>query len=371
MNSSKTNTIILTALIFSLISCNPTTEEKNIFYKHIKNNNIDSVEIYIEQGMNVNTRFYHIINDLTPLMVASDYGHLEIVRLLVENGAKINKKSDNWDLQNRKWTALMFASAEGYTDIVKYLHKHGAKINIKNDWGGTALMIASKYGQKDIVEYLCNNEAKINLQSAGGTTALMLASKSGHIDIVKFLLEEGASVRHKYTSYMYEQYKEVSRGKTALMFAADKGHKEIIELLIEYGADIDAHRETGESSFIIAVQKEDTTMMHFLLEKGANINFKGKDGKTALMEVIELEKNWELVRFLIEHNEDVNVKDTKWGWTAIMYATNKGQSDAVILLIENGADLTLTDIDGQTVFDIAKKFNKTDILELLNSQSSD
>ena len=51
-------------------------------------------------------------------MLASEKGHLEMVKYLVENGAEVNVT----DELNR--TALILASANGHLEIVRYLTKN-------------------------------------------------------------------------------------------------------------------------------------------------------------------------------------------------------------------------------------------------------
>lgn len=77
----------------------------------------------------------------TALMMASNHGHLEIVRALLAAGADVNAKAnDTFD------TALMLASARGYAEIVKALLAAGADVSAKNigeyNTFNTALMMA-------------------------------------------------------------------------------------------------------------------------------------------------------------------------------------------------------------------------------------
>ena len=62
-------------------------------------------------------------------MLAAQNGHLEIVRALLEKGAKINQ----YENSNTYYTALMLAAEKGHLEIVKYLLEKGAKINKKGD----------------------------------------------------------------------------------------------------------------------------------------------------------------------------------------------------------------------------------------------
>ena len=84
----------------------------------------------------------------TPLMVASQYGYLESIKILLENKADINKQTDEgncWSengyecIYNGKRTPLMYALQEGQFEVAKYLIENNADISIKDDKGNLAL----------------------------------------------------------------------------------------------------------------------------------------------------------------------------------------------------------------------------------------
>ena len=54
---------------------------------------------------------------------AASEGHLEVVRLLVENGANVNARDENGR------TPLFRAADEGHLDIVRLLVENGAEVN--------------------------------------------------------------------------------------------------------------------------------------------------------------------------------------------------------------------------------------------------
>ncbi|CAG2221101.1 unnamed protein product [Mytilus edulis] len=84
----------------------------------------------------------------TALMRAASGGHLEICKLLIDTGCKI----DITDLLG--WTALMFAAQEGHLEICRLLIDRGCKIDITNNSGYTALHYAAQEGHLQITRCL-------------------------------------------------------------------------------------------------------------------------------------------------------------------------------------------------------------------------
>jgi len=80
------------------------------------------------------------ISSSTPLMWASRFGHLEIAKLLIQNGADVNATTVG------NWTALMFATIDGFTEIVELLLENNAKVLTKNHQGQTAYNLAKYCG---------------------------------------------------------------------------------------------------------------------------------------------------------------------------------------------------------------------------------
>ena len=66
-------------------------------------------------------------------MVASLNGHAEIVKLLADNGAELNLKSNDGS------SALIFASQNGNAEVVKVLLEKGADPGLKDNKDKTAL----------------------------------------------------------------------------------------------------------------------------------------------------------------------------------------------------------------------------------------
>ena len=126
-------------------------------------------------------------NGEMPLHAAAENNHVDVVRLLLEGGADVDKA----DLYGN--TALMNAAVAGHADVVSQLLGQGAKADLQGSGGQTALMKAAKANRGECVTALVNGNASLDDGDVNGNTALMLAASNGHAQVVKQLLGSGTS----------------------------------------------------------------------------------------------------------------------------------------------------------------------------------
>ena len=221
----------------------------------------------------------------TPLIVASDLGHLSVVEtLLIEHNNDPN-------VRNKKgWTAIFFASQNGHYKVAEILLQKGADPNMYYNDRWTALMIASENGHYQIVEILLDKGADPNIRNEEGETALIYASENGHYQVVEILLDKGAdpNIRNE-------------EGETALIYASENGHYQVVEILLDKGADPNMRNEDGETALTSAILRVDYKMVEILLKKGADPNIQAKDGRIALMFAI-MEDNSDIIEVLLRYN---------------------------------------------------------------------
>ncbi len=111
---------------------------------------------------------------------ASLHGQTYEVEKLIKEGADPNETESSFGA-----TALTIASYFGYVEIVKVLLKNGAKPNITDRIGCTALMCASRNGYTEIVKLLLENGADPNIKDNIGLNALDRAMKEKHSECVR------------------------------------------------------------------------------------------------------------------------------------------------------------------------------------------
>lgn len=160
------------------------------------------------------------------LMVACVEGHADVVDYLIQCGGNVDqigtatvggRKHDNV-------TILWGALANGHLNVVKLLVNRGARVN--NDY---LLQVACEYRHLNIVEFLIQQGADMESTNDAGYTPLMISCTIHHIEIslpiINYLIASGANIHRK-----------TAEGNSALHTCVNSGSLETMKLLISHGA---------------------------------------------------------------------------------------------------------------------------------------
>ncbi len=134
-------------------------------------------------------------NDITPLMLAASSSSAEVVRLLIEHKAKVNRKSQLFNDSVANWAPIHFASSIGDYATLKVLLENGADAEAKEGRGykplelaDTMLKIAKfqlEFGREDGVKHellaIREKEAKTR-QKVVNALKMFIDGRSGYID---------------------------------------------------------------------------------------------------------------------------------------------------------------------------------------------
>ncbi|WP_455365703.1 ankyrin repeat domain-containing protein [Kaarinaea lacus] len=216
-----------------------------------------------------------------------------------------------------RYTALMNAARNGDTEAVRKMLDLGAEVDQKTSKGKTALMLAAAGGFTDTVKLLVDRGADVNMRDNYDTTAVIAAATAGHPETASALVVYGADPLFKDTS-----------GGSALSNATFFGHTETVLAILNELPELPA--EAGSELLLLAAGLGHEKIASALLNKGISVNTRGLKDRTPLMAAAAFNKP-QLVKLLLDKGADVSLSDDE-GITALQVAENKGNQEIIALL---------------------------------------
>lgn len=298
----------------------------------------------------------------SPVADAAMQGDRAAVQSLIRQKADVNAP------QADGATAIQWASYRDDFAMADLLIAAGANVKAANREGATALYLAALHGSSKMIAKLLTAGADPNELGPEGETPLMLAARTGDLDCIQVLLDHHADVNAK----------DKLRGTTPLMWAAEQSHPEAMKVLLAHGADSSAatNIDTRNSRNNLANTVKQRLNSAFgvngqrnrrdaALVRGAKAGPPGppsaatspaseanpeadfaaffrrpakKDGGGLTPLVYAARQDcMECVRNLIEAGAKVNQR-TKYGWTALLVATQNRHYKLASYLLDHGAD---------------------------------
>jgi ankyrin repeat protein len=307
------------------------------------------------------------VHGLTPLLIAAERGHADIVEellaagveareFLTHDGSKYNKEVNH--------IRLLTAVKGDNLGLVEALLKQGVEVTIDYSEQQTPLGIELDDGLP--CEGTDEEEAGIRLIQ-NKIIQTFRAAFYGVADCVQLEKEQRylANVRNK-------------EGKTALIIAAENEHADVVKELLKQGADVELFLDMNfdDKPAIREIQNAMRCFVHLLPGLGRDvlssmieqdnylINVCDKQGETALFKAVR-EGNIGLIAFLLDQGADVNKADGE-GITPLFIAVGRGQESVVQALLNAGADTNQAMDGGYTPFlDAAENGHKAVVAELL------
>ena len=256
----------------------------------------------------------------------------QTLQALINHGADVNATS------KLDRTALKIACKKGNVDAIDVLLHAGADTTISDTDGYTCLHKAVNAGcNKQTLQALINHGADVNATSKLGNTALNIACWKGNVEAIDVLLHAGADTTISDTD-----------GYTCLHKAVNAGcNKQTLQALINHGADVNATSKLDRTALKIACRKGNVDAIDVLLHAGADTTISDIGGYTCLHRAVGAGCNKQTLQALINHGADVNAT-RNLGHTALNIACEKGNVDAIDVLLHAGADTTISDTNGCT-----------------------
>ena len=342
----------------------------------------------------------------TVLMTAARAGPAGAVRLLLEHGADPHAR-DEYSRQ----TALMWAAARNNAGAIEALIDHGADVHARTPrrdpasggsyfsspsaTGFTALLFAVRAGQLDAARALLDAGADVNDTVSDGQSALVVAAANANWELADYLLDRGADPTLAGAGWnalhqtVRTRRPNPSGGLAGPIPTGNVDSIDVIRKLIARAVDVDARmtrngmkdgqrsrlNRLGATPFFLAAKNTDVEAMRVLVEAGADPLVPSADHTTPLMVAagvaifIPGEDGGSLpgqeaevlaaVRICIARGADVNAVNDR-GETALHGAAFRGVNAVVDLLVERGARLDATTVEGWTPLALANGLSYSD-----------
>ena len=236
----------------------------------------------------------------------------ETVKILIENGANVNV---NEGTEQDGVPPLSEACGGGFLDVIKLLIEKGARINNIDDEGMSALMRACYEESEDIVRYLLTiKDIDLELTDSHGCTALWKTVCWENVNIAEILLDAGANVNTSTSRDKFQYRSDNSHEDyTVFMKAVETSSCEMVQLLIDRGADTTVQMKIGgkKTDYLCEpVKAQHVDMVKILLENNiGNINQRsGYDKMTPLMIAVN-HHNLNMTKILISHGARTDQKN--------------------------------------------------------------
>uniref|UniRef100_A0A8C4YLP3 Poly [ADP-ribose] polymerase n=1 Tax=Gopherus evgoodei TaxID=1825980 RepID=A0A8C4YLP3_9SAUR len=268
----------------------------------------------------------------------------QVTELLLRKGANVNEKNKDF------MTPLHVAAERAHNDVMEVLHKHGAKMNALDALGQTALHRAALAGHLQTCRLLLNYGSDPSIISLQGFTAAQMGNEA-----VQQILSENTPVRTSDVDYR-------------LLEASKAGDLETVKQLCS-PQNVNCRDLEGRHSTPLhfAAGYNRVSVVEYLLHHGADVHAKDKGGLVPLHNACSY-GHYEVAELLVRHGASVNVADL-WKFTPLHEAAAKGKYEICKLLLKHGADPTKKNRDGNTPLDLVKE-GDTDIQDLLRGDAA-
>ncbi|XP_034063442.1 dynein heavy chain 12, axonemal isoform X1 [Gymnodraco acuticeps] len=233
------------------------------------------------------------IKKKTPLALAAQNGHLNVVEALLQKGANVCCESESGPV-------LFDAAASGNPDIISLLLDHGADPNQPLSSGHLPIHRVAYHGHILALERLIP-VTKLKAVKEGGMSPLHSAAAGGHAHCVEILLKADYDPNFMLHTSVRCNYDDERR--SALYFAVSNNDLQCTRLLLEAGAMVN---QDPINCLQLALRQGHYEMINQLLKFGANVNYYSRVNTTHFPSALQYAlKDEVMLRMILNHGYDV------------------------------------------------------------------
>jgi ankyrin repeat protein len=358
---------------------------------------VEAVKKLLDYGADINAK--DNVRDQTALMFAAAKNRDSVIQLLASRGAALERTTRVTVIEQYFTEAGIFSVKQGEeppsnTPTPNMVDYEGPRP--KTMGGMTALLYAAREGHMEAVRALVAAGADVNKPiPSDKTTPMIEAIINGHYDAAKYLLEHGGNPNLATVDGLEALYATIDNEYAPVAWSATShtwsdgteqqhtSHLDLMKELLEYGANPNVAltnvlwfrpphhnlmwvKTTGSTAFWRAAQATDIAAMKLLVDRGANprVASAQKDTPLHMAAGIGWAGNFSInapdpngfmaaARYLVEEvGIDVNAVD-ELGYTSVMGAAYRGDSEMAQYLVSKGAKLDHRNNQGWSATDMA------------------
>ncbi len=335
-------------LLAATLSLATLTIQAQEIFDAIKNNDLSEVKSLVEADISTVNLKDNAGN--TPLHFAAIAGSVEIIELLLSNGADINS------VNNQEKTPLHESIANKQDYASKVLIERGADIDRQDGSGKTPLHATVLVNAKEIAELLISKGADLEKKNKGDFTPLgLLTRTTKSFEVAEVLVKHGANINAPWTD-----------GAMPLNYAAMYSDSRVIDLLLDHNADFDITGENLVFTLSSAINKGHVRLFKKMIEKCGDSLFNDPQLNKSLLRNAIIGNSIEIVKILQSKNIPLDLTASITGATPLhSIASNLNASDMIEFLVKNGVDINARTNDGRSAYNIAEASENKEAMSLL------
>lgn len=266
---------------------------------------------------------------------AASRGNVELMEHLIAKGSKANVED------NHGMTVLNFAATGGQqnTQVYDLCLKNGAdlKKDLNHDGANALLLVISNDKDFKLTDYFVSKGLSLKSTDAAGNNAFSYAARGGNIELMKALLQKGVSAQDN-AFIMASQ--GTRRGPNS---------PEVFQYLESLNLKPTVTNKNGENALHAIVRRpRQNELIQYFLSKGVDVNQADEEGNTVFMNAAASNRDIAVLEMLAPKVKNINQANEK-GLTALTMAVRGNSSEVVGYLINKGADVKVTDKNGDNL----------------------
>ncbi|XP_018587450.2 transient receptor potential cation channel, subfamily N, member 1 isoform X3 [Scleropages formosus] len=298
----------------------------------------------------------------TPLHYCARVGNSDVLQAILSNvednslSLVVNKHAKNGR------SPLLLAAEGGHTEVVKVLLQNHARVDIFDEQGKAALHLAAEHGYEEIADILLSNKAFVNAKTKLGMTPLHLGAQSGSTCLVMLLVNTHLASIDALTL----------KKQTPLHLAALYGELDVCSALLNMNADVNACDMHGQSPLHLAAESNHSEVVKLFLNHRPELaSLANVEGSTCA-HIAASKGSVAVIRELLKFSKGgvMSAHSKAKGSSPLHLAAAGGHKEVVKILLEAGASTTEEDLDGMTAIHLAAKNGHTHLLEVLKGHIS-